>query len=162
MSAAACQLNRRHRRPRRFLTNTTRFVVGFSGDAATRVRVLIVGYLRRMANSEQPVQMLFMGSSLLKPRGRGYLGWTWNMPVSLDGFDPVAAVVDWLDACRARNLDALLDLYADDATLECKCEGKILKGPRCSCRQHSVSMKYHWRIVTWRWIIEATKESRCG
>jgi hypothetical protein len=87
-----------------------------------------VEYLKRVANSEQPVQMLFMGSSLLKPRGRGYLGWTWNMPVSLDGFDPVAAVVDWLDACRARNLDALLDLYADDATLECKCEGKILKG----------------------------------
>jgi hypothetical protein len=30
-------------------------------------------------------------------------------------------VVDWLDACRNRDLAALLDLYADDAKLECQC-----------------------------------------
>jgi hypothetical protein len=38
-------------------------------------------------------------------------------------FDQVAVVIDWLDACRTRNLDALLDLYALGASLECKCGG---------------------------------------
>jgi ketosteroid isomerase-like protein len=38
-----------------------------------------------------------------------------------DDFDEVALVVDWLDACRNRDLAALLDLYADDAKLECQC-----------------------------------------
>ena len=38
-----------------------------------------------------------------------------------DDFDQVALVVDWLDACRNRDLAALLDLYADDATFECGC-----------------------------------------
>jgi ketosteroid isomerase-like protein len=40
-----------------------------------------------------------------------------------DDFDQVALVVDWLDACRNRDLAALLDLYAEDATLECRCGG---------------------------------------
>jgi hypothetical protein len=40
-----------------------------------------------------------------------------------DDFDQVALVVDWLDACRNRDLTTLLDLYADDATLECRCGG---------------------------------------
>ena len=35
-----------------------------------------------------------------------------------DDFDNVAVVVDWLDACRSGNLDLLLDLYANDASLE--------------------------------------------
>jgi hypothetical protein len=44
-------------------------------------------------------------------------------------FDQIAIVVDWLDACRARDLEALLDLYAQDASLECACsDRKILKG----------------------------------
>ena len=38
-----------------------------------------------------------------------------------DDFDQVALVVDWLDACRNRDLTALLDLYADDARFECGC-----------------------------------------
>jgi len=38
-----------------------------------------------------------------------------------DDFDQIALVVDWLDACRNRDLATLLDLYADDARLECKC-----------------------------------------
>ena len=38
-------------------------------------------------------------------------------------FDPLGAVVDWLDACRARRLDQLLKLYDADATLECACGG---------------------------------------
>ena len=38
-----------------------------------------------------------------------------------EDFDQVALVVDWLDACRNRDLAALLDLYADDAMFECGC-----------------------------------------
>ena len=46
-----------------------------------------------------------------------------------EDFDQIALVVDWLDACRNRDLTALLDLYADDATLECRCgEPKISEG----------------------------------
>jgi ketosteroid isomerase-like protein len=46
-----------------------------------------------------------------------------------DDFDQIALVVDWLDACRNRDLTALLDLYADDATLECRCSGvEVSKG----------------------------------
>ena len=40
-----------------------------------------------------------------------------------DNFDPLAVVVDWLDACRARRLDELLDFYDTAATLECGCDG---------------------------------------
>jgi len=46
-----------------------------------------------------------------------------------DDFDQMALVVDWLDACRNRDLATLLDLYADDATLECQCgEVKVSEG----------------------------------
>ena len=46
-----------------------------------------------------------------------------------DDFDQIAIVVDWLDACRARDLEALLDLYAPDASLECQCDArKIHRG----------------------------------
>jgi hypothetical protein len=38
-------------------------------------------------------------------------------------FDQIAVVVDWLDACRRRDLDALRDLYAPEASLECRCDG---------------------------------------
>ena len=40
-----------------------------------------------------------------------------------EDFDPIAIAVDWLDACRTRDLDALLDLYAQQARLECQCDG---------------------------------------
>jgi ketosteroid isomerase-like protein len=44
-------------------------------------------------------------------------------------FDQIAVVVDWLDACRARDLEALLDLYAQDASLECACnDRKVFQG----------------------------------
>jgi len=46
-----------------------------------------------------------------------------NMP---EDFDQIAVVVDWLDACRKRDLGALLDLYAEDASLECACSGVAL------------------------------------
>ena len=46
-----------------------------------------------------------------------------------DDFDQIALVVDWLDACRNRDLATLLDLYADNATIECLCGGaKISEG----------------------------------
>src|SRR4051794_28380299 len=40
-----------------------------------------------------------------------------------ENFDPIAVAVDWLDACRKRDLDTLLDLYAQEARLECRCDG---------------------------------------
>jgi ketosteroid isomerase-like protein len=44
-------------------------------------------------------------------------------------FDAMAIAVDWLDAYRAEKLDTLLDLYDDDACLECGCGGqKVLVG----------------------------------
>ena len=49
----------------------------------------------------------------------------WTVP---DDFDNMAVVVDWLDACRNENLDQLLDCYADDASLDCRCEGIHLVG----------------------------------
>ena len=38
-------------------------------------------------------------------------------------FDPVAVVVDWVDACKARRLHDLLDLYDAKASFRCACEG---------------------------------------
>ena len=46
------------------------------------------------------------------------------MPISRDESDPVATVVDWLDACRNRQIHALLELYDAAATLECACDGQ--------------------------------------
>lgn len=45
-----------------------------------------------------------------------------------ENFDEMAVVVDWLDCCRNRNLQALLDLYAEDALLECVCEDARVSG----------------------------------
>ena len=36
--------------------------------------------------------------------------------------DPTAVAISWLDAYRAASL-SILDLYADDASLECACNG---------------------------------------
>ncbi len=41
-------------------------------------------------------------------------------------FDPLAVVVDWLDSCRARTLDDLLDLYDARGSLECACAGPYI------------------------------------
>src|SRR5689334_17594161 len=44
-------------------------------------------------------------------------------------FDPMAIAIDWLDAYRATKLDTILDLYDDEASLECGCGGqKIIVG----------------------------------
>jgi hypothetical protein len=38
-------------------------------------------------------------------------------------FDPMAFAVDWLDAYRAGDIEAILEMYADDAVLQCGCGG---------------------------------------
>jgi hypothetical protein len=38
-------------------------------------------------------------------------------------FDPMASAVDWLDAYRAADIEAILKLFADDAVVECRCAG---------------------------------------
>jgi ketosteroid isomerase-like protein len=48
--------------------------------------------------------------------------------MSRDDFDPVATVVDWLDACKAGQLDDLLALYAENALIECRCSRTTLTG----------------------------------
>lgn len=46
-----------------------------------------------------------------------------------EDFDEIGLVVDWLDACRNRDLPTLLDLYADDAMLKCQCgDAKVSEG----------------------------------
>lgn len=55
-----------------------------------------------------------------------------------DDFDQVALVVDWLDACRKRDLTALLDLYAGDATFECRC-GDV------GLREGRAELEAYWR-----------------
>ena len=52
------------------------------------------------------------------------------MPILRDQFDPLALVVDWLDACRLGELNALLDLYDERGTLECDCECVCLAGSK--------------------------------
>lgn len=42
----------------------------------------------------------------------------------MSDFDQMGIVVDWVDACRKGDLATLLDLYADDAHVECTCNGK--------------------------------------
>jgi len=44
-----------------------------------------------------------------------------------DGFDAIGVVVDWIDACKQRRLDDLLDLYNAAAIVEC-CEGGSFRG----------------------------------
>jgi len=45
-------------------------------------------------------------------------------------FDAMAVAVDWLDAYRAADLDTILGMYADDAVVECGCDGsKVISGP---------------------------------
>ncbi|MBR1143039.1 nuclear transport factor 2 family protein [Bradyrhizobium sp. AUGA SZCCT0431] len=50
------------------------------------------------------------------------------MSISRDVFDPLALVVDWLDACRLGELNGLLYLYDERAVLECECERVSLTG----------------------------------
>jgi ketosteroid isomerase-like protein len=38
-------------------------------------------------------------------------------------FDPMAVAIDWLDAYRAGDIEAILDLYAQDVVVRCGCCG---------------------------------------
>ena len=51
-------------------------------------------------------------------------------------FDPMAAVIDWLDAYRSGVLEDTLALYADDATVECGCGGTTLITGRHALRAY--------------------------
>lgn len=44
------------------------------------------------------------------------------MAKAKDRFDAIGIVVDWIDACKQRRLEALLDLYDEEATVKC-CDG---------------------------------------
>lgn len=37
--------------------------------------------------------------------------------------DPMAAAIDWLEAYRAADLEAILRMYSENATVECGCSG---------------------------------------
>lgn len=54
-------------------------------------------------------------------------------------FDQVAVVIDWLDACRQRNLKMLLDLYALDASLACECDESTVHRGR-------VALQEYWQL----------------
>lgn len=56
----------------------------------------------------------------------------------MSDFDQMGIVVDWVDACRKGDLTMLLDLYADDAQLECTCNGT----QRCRGRSE---LETYWR-----------------
>lgn len=43
-------------------------------------------------------------------------------------FDPMAAAVDWLDAYRAGDIEAILMMYADDAVVHCGCDSLTITG----------------------------------
>lgn len=73
--------------------------------------------------------MPFRAIWLLLPKGRHRIKMIIGRSDLSKDFDQIAVVVDWLDACRARDLEALLDLYAQDASLECASnDRKVFKG----------------------------------
>jgi len=43
-------------------------------------------------------------------------------------FDAMAAAVDWLDTYRSGDIEAILNMYSDDAVTECACEGISIAG----------------------------------
>jgi SnoaL-like domain len=69
-----------------------------------------------------------------------------TMANALDDFDPIGVVVDWIDSCKRRHLNTLLDLYADEATVEC-CEGGSFRGRS--------EMERYWRPRLVRQAVDA-------
>jgi SnoaL-like protein len=51
-----------------------------------------------------------------------------KMPSDPMQFDPLTVVIDWLDACRSRNIKLLMSLYAPSATLHCDCTARNYEG----------------------------------
>jgi hypothetical protein len=60
------------------------------------------------------------------------------------GFDPVAIVIDWLDACKGGRLNDLLDLYDDAAMVECVCAGQTCRG------RHEIERYWQPRLASSR------------
>ena len=56
--------------------------------------------------------------------------------MSKDSFDPIGIVVDWLDACREKQLSVLLDLYDDAAVVDCR---------RGGCFRGRQGLEAYWR-----------------
>lgn len=50
-------------------------------------------------------------------------------------FDPMAEAIDWLDAYRASDI-SIVDMYADDAALECDCAGSAAFAGRDAIRDY--------------------------
>jgi ketosteroid isomerase-like protein len=42
-------------------------------------------------------------------------------------FDPMAVAIDWLDAYRAGDIEAILEMFAEDAVVHCGCCGGRVK-----------------------------------
>jgi hypothetical protein len=54
-------------------------------------------------------------------------------------FDPMAAAIDWLDAYREEDLDLIIAMYADDATVHCNCvDSTIVSGAN--------KLRHYWMI----------------
>ena len=70
-----------------------------------------------------------------------------------DGFDAIGVVVDWIDPCKQRRLDDLLDLYDATATVEC-CEGGSFRGRS--------EMERYWRPRLARAVTGALRSTRCS
>jgi len=71
-----------------------------------------------------------------------------------DGFDAIGVVVDWIDACKERRLDDLLNLYDATATVEC-CEGGSFRGRS--------EMERYWRPRLARAVTGAFEiDARCS
>jgi hypothetical protein len=67
-------------------------------------------------------QVRLTSACLTLPRGdvgKGYADAGWYLR-------PVAVVVDWLDSCRVRSLENLLDLYDARGSLSCACAGPYI------------------------------------
>ena len=85
---------------------------------------------KKLAHHHKPRLNWLAMPSALRAGARPAIALCWGHPMStsLDTFDPLAVVADWLDACRWGELDALLDLYDERATLKCDCERVSLTG----------------------------------
>ena len=59
-----------------------------------------------------------------------------DMPTVPIDFDQVAIVVDWLDACRKHDIDALLELYSQDAKAVCGCDAAEVSEGRAALEKY--------------------------
>src|SRR5258705_12317105 len=97
--------------------------VSIHGNSATRHQARQAGpRLTEKTYGIESVRMATSSRTTGWSRETHVLSRNWCGGLS-DDFDQIAIVVDWLDACRRRDLDALLELYAEGASVECHCSG---------------------------------------